>query len=240
MITSNDNEKLKLVRKLATRKWREREGLFATEGEDLLDAGLAAGAEPLDVLVSAGAGIEGTEVEPDLLDGVSQLGSGTRVIAIWRIPDVPGVTDPAVYLHGVADPGNVGTIVRTADALAGAAVALGPGSADAYSPKAVRASMGSIFAAPPSRAELGAAPSPRLALIAHGPTGLDEAIASLGAVGTLVLGAEREGLPPEVEVACDATATIALREGAESLNVGAAAAIALERICSLGAVPGGG
>ena len=234
MIVSSDNSKLKLVRKLGQRKWREREGVFVTEGEDLLEAGLAAGREPVDVLVAAGSGIEGTEVEPDLLDGISSLGSGTRVIAIWRIPETAQVTPPAVYLHGVGDPGNVGTIVRTADALAGARVALGPGSADAYSPKAVRASMGSIFMAPPARSTLEETPPPRLALIAHGPTPLEEAIAALGSVGTLVVGAEREGLPPEVEVACDATATIPLREGAESLNVAAAAAIALERVCSLG------
>ena len=236
MITSNDNEKLKLVRKLAARKWRDREGMFASEGEDLLLAGIEAGWEPAEVLVAPEAGIEGDEVEPDLLDGVSTLGSGTRVIAIWRIPGRSDASGLEVYLHGVGDPGNVGTIVRTADALAGARVALGPGSADPYSPKAVRASMGSLFASPPVRAKLEETAAPRLGLIARGHPPLDGAIDGLGSVGTLVLGAEREGLPPEIEVACDAAATIPLREGAESLNVGAAAAIALERICSLGAV----
>lgn len=247
MIVSSDNTKLKLVRKLQSRKWREREGAFVTEGEDLLEAGRVAGWEPLDVLVPADSRIEGTEVEPDLLDGVSALGSGTRVIAIWPLPKQGGrgigtqggnfsaTSGVAVYLHGVSDPGNVGTIIRTADALDGADVLLGPGSADAYSPKAVRASMGSIFAISPSRAQLNQAPRPRLALTAHGSNPLDHAIATLGSVGTLVLGAEREGLPPEVEVACEATATIRLRQGAESLNVAAAAAIGLQRICSLGA-----
>lgn len=243
MIVSGDNERLKRVRKLQTRKWREREGAFVTEGEDLLAAGIEAGWEPLDVLVAADSGLEGTEVEPHLLDGVSGLGSGTRVIAVWRVPEPKSANrPPAVYLHGVGDPGNVGTIVRTADALAGASVVLGPGCADAYSPKAVRASMGSIFAAAPLRARLEATPAPRLALVAGGSNPLDDAIGALGSVATLVLGAEREGLPPEVEVACDAAATIPLHEGAESLNVAAAAAIGLQRIASikLAAGPDGG
>jgi TrmH family RNA methyltransferase len=83
MIESPHNEKLKLVRKLRDRKHREREGLFATEGEDLLEAGLAAGAEPRFVLVAAGSGLAGEEVAPGLLADVSSLGSGTRVIAVW-------------------------------------------------------------------------------------------------------------------------------------------------------------
>ncbi|HEY5333374.1 MAG TPA: hypothetical protein VIJ21_07475, partial [Solirubrobacterales bacterium] len=65
MIESKDNEKLKLVRKLRERKGREREGLFATEGEDLLEAGLAAGAEPRFVLVAAGSTLAGSELEAD-------------------------------------------------------------------------------------------------------------------------------------------------------------------------------
>ena len=82
MIESPHNEKLKLVRKLRDRKHREREGLFATEGEDLLEAGMAAGAQPRFALVAAGSGLEGEEVEPGLLADVSSLGSGTRVIAV--------------------------------------------------------------------------------------------------------------------------------------------------------------
>ncbi|MGE5335933.1 MAG: hypothetical protein ACM3JL_00745, partial [Nitrososphaerota archaeon] len=86
MIESSHNEKLKLVRKLRDGKHREREGLFATEGEDLLAAGRAAGAEPRFVLVAPGSGLDGEEVEPKLLAGVSSLGSGTRVVAVWSLP----------------------------------------------------------------------------------------------------------------------------------------------------------
>jgi RNA methyltransferase, TrmH family len=229
MISSPHNEKLKLVRKLHERKHREREGLFVSEGEDLIEAGLAAGAEPRFVLTAAGAGLGGGEVEPELLASVSALGSGTRAIAVWpqRWADSP--RPPCVYLHGVADPGNVGSIVRTAHALVGGSVVLGPGSADPYSPKAVRASMGSIFAQPLLRAGVEATPRPRAALVAHGGAGL-EAVAR---ARTVCLGAEREGLPDEVLGECELRVTIQLRPGAaESLNVAAAVAIACERLSS--------
>ncbi len=233
MIASPQNEKLKLVRKLRDRKHREREGLFATEGEDLVEAGRAAGVEPKFVLTAAGYGLSqkwgGEEVEPELLGEVSSLGSGTRAIAIWPLRWSEGAAAPCVYLHGVADPGNVGAIVRTAHALLHGTVVLGPGCADPYSPKAVRASMGSIFAQPPLRGGLGETPAPRVALVAHGGEGL----AALDGAATLCLGAEREGLPDEVLSECDATVTIPLRAGAaESLNVAAAAAIAAQRISS--------
>jgi RNA methyltransferase, TrmH family len=228
MIESKDNEKLKLVRKLRERKQREREGLFATEGEDLLEAGLAAGAEPRFVLVAAGSGIDGDEVEAELLASVSALGSGTRAIAVWPLVWVAEPIAPCVYLHGVGDPGNVGTIVRTAHALLDASVALGPDCADPFGPKATRASMGSIFARPAAKADVDATPEPRVALVAHGGGGLEV----LAGAATLCLGAEREGLPEAVLAACANTATIPLKGGAESLNVAAAAAIACERISS--------
>jgi TrmH family RNA methyltransferase len=230
MIESNQNEKLKLVRKLRDRKHREREGLFATEGEDLLEAGSAAGVEPRFVLVAAGSGLEGEEVEPELLAGVSSLGSSTRVIAVWPSTWLERPASPCFYLHGVSDPGNVGTIIRTVDALVGGSVVLGPDCVDPYSPKAVRASMGSIFNRPPVQAGIEAMPEPRAALVAHGGSDLG----ALDGAATICLGAEREGLPDEVLIACDRQVTIPLRPGgAESLNVAAAAAIAAQRISSL-------
>jgi TrmH family RNA methyltransferase len=242
MIESPQNEKLKLVRKLRERKHREREGLFATEGEDLLEAGLAAGAQPRFVLVAAGSGIEGEEVAPGLLADVSSLGSGTRVIAVWANPgsktplsphsgnNLVLTEGPCVYLHALGDPGNLGTIVRTVDALLDGPVVLGPECADPYSPKAVRASMGSVFSSPPIKAELESTPEPRVALVAHGGQKLD----MLEGAATVCLGAEREGLSDAVLAECAHRVTIPLRPGgAESLNVAAAAAIAAQRISSL-------
>jgi TrmH family RNA methyltransferase len=229
MITSPHNEKLKLVRKLQDRRHRDREGLFATEGEDLLDAGRAAGVEPRFVLCSAGSGLEGEEVEPALLAEASTLGSGTRAIVVWPQRWSEVTAAPCVYLHGVGDPGNVGAIVRTAQALLGGTVVIGPGCADPHSPKAVRASMGSLFAEPLSRGGVDSTPEPRAALVAHG----GEPPEALPGSATLCLGAEREGLPPEVRAKCEVEVTIPLRAGgAESLNVAAAAAIACYRLSS--------
>jgi len=240
MIESPQNEKLKLVRKLRERKHRERERLFATEGEDLLEAGLAAGVEPRFVLVAAGSGLEGEEVDAKLLADVSSLGSGTRAVAVWPLPSADRVDflslsesnspGTCIYLHGVGDPGNVGTIVRTADALIDGPVVLGPDCADPFSPKAVRASMGSIFSRPPTKADFASTPEPRVAFVPHGGEELD----TLAGAATVCLGAEREGLPDEVLAACDRRVTIPLREGGpDSLNVAAAAAIAAQRLSSL-------
>lgn len=231
-IESAQNEKLKLLRRLRDRKHREREGLFASEGEDLVEAGLAAGLEPKLLLSAAGSGLAerwgGDEVEPGLLDGVSALGSGTRAIAVWPLRWAERPVTPCLYLHGVSDPGNVGTIIRTADALVGTGVVLGPECADPFSPKAARASMGSLFNQPPVRAGLEATCERRAALVAHGGVGLE----ALAGVSTICLGAERAGLPAEVLAACEVEVTIPLRPGVESLNVAAAAAIACERLSS--------
>jgi RNA methyltransferase, TrmH family len=229
MISSPHNEKLKLVRRLRERKYREREGLFATEGEDLVEAGLATGAQPRFLLSAAGSRLSGEEVEPELLAEVAGLGSGTRAIGVWEQAWASEAGAPCVYLHGVADPGNVGAIVRTTHGLLGGTVVLGPECADPFGPKAVRASMGSVFAQPLMRVGVEATPGPRAALVAHGGQGLD----ALSGITTLCLGAEREGLPAEVISVCEVKVTIPLRlGGAESLNVAAAAAIACERLSS--------
>jgi TrmH family RNA methyltransferase len=227
-ITSPHNEKLKLIRRLGRRRSREREGLFIGEGEDLLVAARNAGAEPVELLTAAGEGLGGTEVEPALLDRFSKLGSGTRAIGIWREAWAEDAVAPCAYLHGVSDPGNVGTVIRTAHALVGGSVFLGPDCADPFGPHAVRASMGAVFAEPLLRGGIDTTPEPRAALVAHGgkpPEALD-------GVATICLGAEREGLPEETLARCDVQVTIPLRAGAESLNVAAAAAIALQRIAS--------
>jgi len=120
----------------------------------------------------------------------------------------------------------VGTIIRAAHAFADGPVVLGPGCADPFSPKAVRASMGSIFARRPARAELADLGGHRLALVPDADAKLADG--TFVAPLVLCLGAEREGLPPNVLEAVDATARIPIRQpGPESLNVAMAAAIAL-------------
>jgi RNA methyltransferase, TrmH family len=238
MIRSPDNDRLKTIRKLQQKRWREKLGLFAAEGEDLVEAAERAGWTP-DFVLRAGE-----EVEPELLDAVSVLGSGSRVIGVYArrwaelhrsgagqpAPSCTAAGDVLVYLHGVEDPGNVGAIVRSAHALAGATVVLGPGCADPFSPKAVRASMGSLFARPPARATFEALPGRRLALDSGSGQPLGEVTIGDGPV-VVCLGAEREGLPAELLEAADAVARIPLRpDGPDSLNVAMAATVALYEV----------
>src|SRR5919206_214397 len=168
-ITSPHNEALKEIRKLAGRRWRDKLGEFVAEGEDLLAAADAAGWEPLARYVAAESGLQGVEVAPHVLQQVSQLGSGTRALAVYAQRWAPAPTGPrCLALWGVNDPGNVGTALRSALAFGASAVALGPGSADPFGPKAVRASMGAVFSVPVRRGRAaGGAPAARGGAVAH-------------------------------------------------------------------------
>jgi TrmH family RNA methyltransferase len=240
MISSPDNQHLKELRRLARPAGRARTGRFVAEGEDLDAAATAAGWEPVVRLRPAGLGLEPAaaggggaggwiEVDPELLAAASSLGSGARAIVVHEQRWAPAPVGPVcVYLHGVADPGNVGTIVRAAHAFGAASVALGPGCADPYGPKAVRASMGAIFAVPVARATPGELPGELV--------GLDAAAAEpLGGPFapelTLLVGAERDGLGPEVLAACDRVLAIPQAAG-DSLNAAMAATIGLYAVAT--------
>jgi TrmH family RNA methyltransferase len=167
--------------------------------------------------------VAGEDVEPELLDEVSALGSGTRVIGVYRRRWSKPGGGLCVYLHGVGDPGNVGTVIRAAHALADGPVVLGPGCADPYSPKAVRASMGSLFARPPARARFEELDGTLVSLDPAAERPLSEL--RLEPPVVLCLGGEREGLPPGIP---GPSARIPLRpDGPESLNVAMAATVAL-------------
>jgi TrmH family RNA methyltransferase len=232
-ITSAHNDKLKEIRRLARRRSREDAARFVAEGEDLVAAAAAAGWTPQLLLAAAGSGLDGDEVEGSLLASASALGSGSRQLAVyasrWSAPAGP----LCVALWGVRDPGNVGAVVRSALAFGASSVVLGPGCADPFGPKAVRASMGAIFEVPLARASrLEELPGERLALVGGAGEALagpaDEALA-------IVVGGEREGLAADVVAACDRVAHIPIRS--ESLNAATAAAIALYEL-TRGVLPG--
>lgn len=217
MITSRENPKLKLVRKLQQRRHRDETGLFVCEGEDLVAAAHEAGIEPVELLVAA------ENVHPDLLASVSTLPHPARVIAVYRVFDLPRASrQTALALWRVGDPGNVGTLLRTADAF-GAAVALSDGCADPLGPKALRASAGAVFRVP--LLAWAGAPGRRIALVAHGGRPLSEV--DLSPPVSLLLGSERGGLPDDLVAQSHEVASIPLPGPAESLNVAAAGAIAL-------------
>ena len=184
-ITSQHNQHLKEIRKLRMRRReRERAGRFVAEGEDLLASADAAGWAPVERYCAAGSGLAGVEVEPELLARASGLASGTRALAVYEERWSAGASGPiCVYLHGVHDPGNVGTILRAAEAFGAGSVALGPGCADPFGPKAVRASMGALFAVPLARIEgeggpslVGQLPGRRIALAAGAEVSLGDAL----------------------------------------------------------------
>jgi len=234
MITSSHNQKLKEIRKLRQRRrWRERAGQFVAEGEDLLSSADASGWVAIERYVAAGSGLDGVEVEPSVLASASGLSSGTRALAVYEERWAPAPVGPlCVYLHGVHDPGNVGAVLRSAQAFGASSVALGPGTADPFSPKAVRASMGAIFAVPVSRCEPDALPGAKIALVAHAGEPLTGrwrsgcAYATSSAIGsTILVGSERDGLPDEVVAQADHVAHIPI--ATDSLNAAMAATIAL-------------
>jgi RNA methyltransferase, TrmH family len=165
--------------------------------------------------------VAGENVEPELLAEVSSLGHPPRMIGIFRRGDLPRREPPArgLALWRVGDPGNVGALIRSADALGPAFVALSAGCADPTGPKALRASMGALFRVPLIRFE--EAPRPWIGLVPRGGRALESAEA------TFVLGSERAGLPDDVLSRCDEQATIQLAAAAESLNVAMAGTIAL-------------
>jgi TrmH family RNA methyltransferase len=238
-ITSQHNQRLKEVRKLRQRRReRERSARFVAEGEDLLAAADAAGWPALERFCSAGSGLPGIEIEPSTLASVSGLASGTRTLAVYEERWASEAVGPVcVYLHGVSDPGNVGAVLRSAQAVGAACVALGPGTADPYGPKAVRASMGAIFAVPVARAmAIGELPGETIALVAGAGEPLGELWGARRAAveggakrepppTTLLIGAEREGLPDAVVALADHVAHIPIRT--HSLNAAMAATVAL-------------
>jgi TrmH family RNA methyltransferase len=234
MITSPHNAKLKEIRKLRQRRrWRERAGQFVAEGEDLLVSADASGWIAIERYAAAGSGLPGIEVDPGLLASASGLGSGTRTLAVYEERWAPAPAGPlCVYLHGVHDPGNVGAVLRSAQAFGASSVALGPGTADPYSPKAVRASMGAIFSLALCRAGVDELPGEKIALVPgagqplHGLWRSTLVCARSSAkVLTVMIGAERGGLPDELIARADHLAHIPI--ATDSLNAAMAATIAL-------------
>jgi TrmH family RNA methyltransferase len=235
VITSPHNPHLQELRRLRRRRERARSGRFLAEGEDLIAAAQRAGWPAVAGFRAAGSGLGGggfLDVEPATLAALSTLGSGARVIGVYEQRWLAAPVGPVcVYLHGVSDPGNVGTVLRAALAFGASCVALGPGCADPCSPKAVRAGMGAIFAVPLARAgAVEELPGQRIALVADArpPALALERVRGLlgsGPAFTVLAGAEREGLPAEIVTACEHVAYIPI--ASDSLNAAMAATVAL-------------
>lgn len=210
----------KRAAKLNAKKHREAERLFLAEGESLIRESHE---PPVRLFESE------TEVRR-----VSALKTPAGPVGVFPFLDVSdadllSARDRVVLLHGVQDPGNVGTIIRSAHAF-GAGVALSAGCADLYNPKTVRASMGSIFHAPVAReldtAEfLNTAEAAGYRSAAAVPEGGEAPGSTLDGRSVLVVGAEGSGLPTEVLEKC--SSRVSLPSRAASLNAAVAASILL-------------
>lgn len=242
------------MRALHTRAGRLKAGRFLIEGAGPVRAALEAGASVRAVIVAEGVtfadevvladrcGASVSEVPEAVL---RQMGETTHPQGILAVCDLPAEADlaavlrgpgPVVALDAVGDPGNVGTIIRTADAAGAAAVLLGPGCADPFSGKVVRSTAGSIFHLPvvpvtwPSAVAASDAAGRRIVVTSGaGAMELPQAVAG-GLVGpdtVWVIGSESHGVSDEVVAVADLTVRIPMRGRAESLNAAVAAAIVL-------------
>jgi TrmH family RNA methyltransferase len=242
MITSRANARVRAARALGEPKERRRTGLFLDEGEDALRSALAAGIAPIEAFVDDDLGSDRIADElsalvarvhrcsTEVMAALSSLSHTSRAVGVFRASDLPPLLpgSPAgevgLQLHGVSDPGNLGTLLRSAQGFGPAHVALAEGCADPLSPRAVRASMGALYTVP----VLTLAEAPALPLIALDARG-EKTLAELepAAPAAFALGGERRGLPDDVAAGADSVARIPLADGAESLNVAIAGALAL-------------
>ena len=242
-ITSRSNPLVGQIRKLnAARSARRDQGLFVCDGPKLLEEALRAGAV-LTAVVHDGSrpcpapdGVREVRVPADLLKSLSTTETPQGVLFLCRQPDLtlPEILPGRRFLvlDGVQDPGNVGTIWRTADAFGAQGLFLLPGCAEPFSPKTVRSTMGACFRLPVWEAELetlsallGRAGLPLYA------TALRHDTEDLRAVpldrAAVVIGSEGRGVSPAVLAACEKTLKIPMRDRCESLNAAAAAAVVL-------------
>lgn len=242
-ITSRANPLVKTLRALASeRKARATAGKFLCEGELMLSEALASGAAPCEILYGSGVSPEllrtaearGAKLfaaADEIVSHCSPVVSAQRVVFTVRIPAEPPLTgERFLLLDGVADPGNLGTILRTADAFSFDAVLLANACADRYAPKVVRSAMGALFrvktrALPPDEAvrRVRALGLPLYATTLSADS-VPAASVSLGRA-CIVLGNEANGVSAALLSHCDERIHIPMSGQAESLNVAVAAGI---------------
>lgn len=244
-ITSRQHPLVQRFRRLARRR---EDGFILVDGEHLVTDALAAGL-PFDAVLTDERHAELArraerpgvtpvyEATAPVLEAASPVASPTGLVAIvaWRPRDIPDVLDATrltIGLVGVQDPGNVGSVIRSADALGAGGVLLLDGSADPGSWKALRGAMGSTFRVPVARGRLDEALEvahrrrvPVVAAVSGGGTTVVDA--NLTPPALILLGSEGAGLSGDVVAAADRTVTIPMGEGVESLNVAVVAALIL-------------
>lgn len=236
MITSSRNERVLAAIRLHRRRHRRESGRTLVEGPIVLGEAVRAGATIVDGFHleddAAGAalvGDVGTAVAPRVLNRIAATEHPRGPVAVVEIPDHVLSGRDTMVLVGVREPGNAGTIVRSAAAF-GFDVAATPGTVDLWSPKVLRAGAGAHFHTPVVElddnwpAVLARAGLETVALVASGGSDSSETVPVAIA---LLVGEEAAGLPEEVVEACDHVVTLAMPGVAESLNAAIAASIAM-------------
>lgn len=251
-ITSLTNPTVKAARALHMRKAREESGRFLAEGLKIVTEAVALGRTPRILLYSAdaaahqllrralaateAAGGEGIEVSREILGKISRRDNPQTVLAVFdqafaALADLePQAGRCWVALQEVRDPGNLGTVIRTADAAGCGGVILIGDCCDPYSVEAVRATMGSVFAVPIAKASVDQFlawrqrwPGQVVGALLTATT--DFRAAAYQSPTLILMGNEQAGLPPELAVACDVTVKIPMRGRADSLNLAVATGI---------------
>ncbi|MGB8315401.1 MAG: RNA methyltransferase [Aestuariivirga sp.] len=236
-ITSPQNPTIKLIRSLSEKKYRQESGLFVAEGWDMLDRARKAGWVPEHLVstepISPWGPVQPIYVTEKIIEGLSGQNNPHTALATFKQRYVSEVAHSGVWvaLEDMRDPGNLGTIIRTADAVAASGVILVGQSCDAYGRDCVRATTGSIFAVTLVRLEHQAF----IALCKTWPgdvVGTDmKATEDFRRVykspTLLVMGNEGRGLSDEISEACKTLVRIPMPGGAESLNVATATALIL-------------
>lgn len=237
LITSPHNPTVKRLRSLADKKFRQSEGLFLAEGEKVLARAKACGWEP-SILVATTAQDRADKAEtlivtPEVMAKISAQNNPPPVAAAFkphwsRLGTADGLW---LALEDMRDPGNLGTIIRTADAAGVAGIILAGTGCDPWGPECVRATMGSIFAVPLVRmteAELlnTVRSWPGESVATHLRASEDYR-RSYGTPTLVVMGSEGAGLSAALTAACSTKVRIPMREGPDSLNVAAATALML-------------
>lgn len=257
-ITSLQNERVKLIRSLDMRKVRRETGLFVAEGASVLAMARDAGWAPRMLAFLAGsarggiyrqlldwalaADAECLEVSEAVLGKLAAKDNPQTMLAVFEQrwadePDAARAGDASLWvvLEAVRDPGNLGTIVRTADAVGAGGVALVGSTVDPYSREAVRASMGSVFNVPlarftPERFLAWAAAWRGDVVGTHLKAREDYRRVRYRAPALLLMGGEGPGLSPALEAACTRLVKIPMAGRLDSLNLAVATALMLYEI----------
>ena len=246
MISKN---KIKYIRSLELKKNRNKEGKFVAEGFKVVDDLLAL--QPADLIVATGEWLRGKhfgaeteviEVTDEELKKISFLQHPQQVLAVFRQATSGdysiNTSELSLALDGVQDPGNLGTIIRTADAFGADGIILSEGCPDCYSPKVLRSAMGSVFRLPiwTVRNLAQALEAMRQEGFTCFGAALDGTAIRLGEFSfpkrsVAVVGNEGNGISRPVLEVCQKTLYIPMKGEAESLNAGVASSLILWEMC---------